>query len=101
MHKTQQLVVLAGIILVFLMGIFPPWSYVDEGKAGRPMGYAPIWKPPVERQTDTAEFLGIKLKLDVQSEKANTIDFSRLIMQITIMFAVTGGAVLLLRRAPS
>lgn len=99
MHKTQQLVVLAGLIIVFLMGMFPPWHYVDEGKVDHPMGYAPIWRPPVERQTETAEILGFKLKLDVQSEKANAIDFSRLIMQFMIMFAVTGGAVVLLRKA--
>lgn len=99
MQKTQQLIVLAGIILTVLMIIYPPWNYVDESKIGHPMGYAPIWKPPIERQTDSAEFLGIKLKLDVQTQKANTIDFARLMMQIGIMFAVAGGAVFLLRRA--
>ncbi len=101
MQKTQQLIVLAGIVIVFLMGIFPPWNYVDDNKMGHPMGYAPIWRPPVQRQTDSAEFLGIKLKLDVQTQTANTIDFSRLMMQIAIMFAVAGGAVFLLRRAPA
>jgi hypothetical protein len=99
MHKTQQLVVLAGLLIVVVMGIFPPWNYVDEGKVGRPMGYAPIWKPPIERQTETADIFGFKLKLDVQSEKANSIDFARLMAQIAIMSAVTGGAVLLLRKA--
>ncbi len=99
MHKTQQLIVLLGFVLIFIMGIFPPWVFVDENKVGQPMGYAPIWKPPVERHQESAEFLGIKLKLDLHTQTANTIDFARLLVQIAIVFAVTSGAVVLAKKA--
>ncbi len=99
MQKTQKIVVLTGIILIFLMGIFPPWLYVDESKVGHPMGYAPIWKPPVDRQRDTAELLGFKLQMDIQTQKANTIDLARLLIQIAILSVVTTGVVVLLKKA--
>lgn len=99
MHKTQQLIVLIGMALIFLMVIYPPWLYVDDRKVEHPMGYALIWKPPVERQQDTANLFGFKLQLDVQTETANTIDLLRLLMQIAVVCAVTGGAVVLLRRS--
>ncbi len=99
MHKTQKFIVLVGIILIILMGVYPPWLYIDEGKIEHPMGYAPIWRPPIERHHNTAELFGVKLQLDFQDKTANTIDLFRLFMQIAVLSAVTGGAVVLLRRA--
>ncbi len=101
MNKTQQLIVFFGLILVAAMGAYPPWMYVDDEKVAHPMGYAPIWKPPVVVQRDSANILGFKLQLDVQTQAANNIDMYRLLMQIAILSAVTGGAVLLLRRTPA
>lgn len=99
MHKTQQLIVITGILLIVLMGVYPPWVYVDEQKIAHPMGYAPIWKPPVASQQNSAEILGMKFQLNLQTQKANTIDLMRLLMQIAILAAVTGGAVFAFKRA--
>jgi hypothetical protein len=99
MHKTQQIIVLIGILVISLMVLYPPWVYVDHHQTQHPMGYAPIWKPPIERQHDTAELFGIKLQLDLQTHSANTIDLFRLLVQIAGVCAVAGGATVLLRRA--
>jgi hypothetical protein len=99
MHKTQQLIVIIGFGIIVLMGIFPPWSFIDGSKVTHSMGYAPIWKPPVNRSHDSAEIFGLKLQLNLQSQAANSIDFSKLIMQIAIAAVVTGGAVALCRPA--
>jgi hypothetical protein len=99
MHKSQQLIVLIGFGLIVLMGIFPPWSLVDDNKVAHFMGYAPIWKPPVNRSQETAQIFGIKLQLNMQSEAANSIDFAKLILQIAIVAVVTGGTVMLAKRA--
>jgi hypothetical protein len=98
MQKTQQIIVMIGVALVVAMALFPPWSFVDENKVAQPMGYAPIWKPPVERHQDSAQIFGIKLNIDVQTQKANTIDLGRLAIQMLLVAAVTAGAVTLLKR---
>jgi hypothetical protein len=99
MDKTQQFFIVVGFGIILLMGIFPPWSFVDDDKVTHSMGYSPIWKPPVSRSHDTAQFLGFKLQLDLQSQSANAIDLSKLVMQIAVVAAVTGGAVLLSKQA--
>jgi hypothetical protein len=99
MHKTQQIIVLIGVLLISLMILYPPWVYVDDHQTQHPMGYAPIWKPPIERHQDTAELFGFKLQLNLQTHTANTIDLFRLLVQIAAVCAVTGGATVLLRRA--
>lgn len=73
MPKTQQLIVLIGFGIIVLMGIFPPWSFVDQSRAVHSMGYAPIWKPPVHRSQESAEIFGVKLQLNLQSQAANSI----------------------------
>jgi hypothetical protein len=101
MQNTKQNIVLMGIILTILMALFPPWVYVDDGKVAHPMGYAPIWKAPIQRHDQSAEIFGIKLQLSAQSQTANSIDIFRLMVQIAIVCAVTGGAVVLLRGRPA
>jgi hypothetical protein len=99
--STTSLVVLAGFVIIVLMGLFPPWSYVDDSKVAHSMGYAPVWKPPINRSSESASFLGFKLQVNLQSETANTIDFAKLMMQIGIVALVCGGAVTLLKRTAS
>ena len=99
MQNIQQIIVIAGILLIVVMGIFPPWVYVDDQKIAHPMGYAPLWKPPVDRQQSSAEVLGMKFQLNLQTQTANTIDLMRLIMQIAIVATVTGGALFMFKRA--
>src|SRR5271163_3389750 len=82
MHKTQQLIVLIGILVILLMSLYPPWLYVDDDRNQHHMGYGPVWQPPVERQQDTANIFGIKLQLGLQTHTANTIDLLGLLMQI-------------------
>ena len=47
--KTQLRVILAGLVIIIIMGIFPPWNYTLELQKVhllRPAGYAPIFSPP-------------------------------------------------------
>lgn len=99
MDKTQKLIALTGITVIVLMGLYPPWVYVDEEKVAHPMGYAFIWKPPVEHRQDSANFFGITLKLDMQSQSANHIDMMRLVLQVAVTIVVMGGAMLLMRHS--
>jgi hypothetical protein len=99
MNRTQQFVVLVGAIFTMTMIVFPPWLYVDDNQASHPMGYAPIWQPPVVREQENANIFGFKLQLDVQSRKANTIDLLRLAMQIAIIAGLVTGAAVVTRKA--
>lgn len=99
MQKTQQMVILVGVIFVCAMALYPPWTYIDDSKTSHPMGYAPIWKAPVERHHDSASLLGIKFNLDTQSQTANSVDLMRLLVQIVIASVVTGGAVMVLKKS--
>jgi hypothetical protein len=101
MQNTKRNIILMGVILSILMAIFPPWVYVDDSKVAHPMGYAPIWKAPVIRHDQSAEVFGIKFQLSAQTETANSIDIFRLMLQIAILCAVTGGAAVLLKRSPA
>lgn len=47
--KMQLRVILAGLVVIIIMGIFPPWNYTLESQEVnllRPAGYAPIFSPP-------------------------------------------------------
>jgi hypothetical protein len=97
----STLVVLVSFVIIVMMGIFPPWSYVDESKVAHSMGYAPIWKAPINHSSESASFMGFKLQVNLQSQTANTIDFAKLMMQIAIVALVSGGTVALLKRTAS
>lgn len=97
MDKTQKLIALTGLTVIVLMGLYPPWVYLDEEKVAHPMGYAFIWKPPVEHRQDSANFFGITLKLDTQSQSANHIDMMRLALQIAVTAVVMGGVMILMK----
>lgn len=98
MAKAPQLVVLLGLAIILAMAIYPPWSFVEDNKA-RPMGYAPLWNPPVEHQENNANVFGVKMQLGVQHRKANAIDLWRLAGQVAIAYSVTTGVFFLLRKA--
>ncbi len=101
LQKTQQIIVLVGVFLFFLMSAFPPWVYVDDHKVEHPLGYAPIWEPPNEVHLETVEAFGIRLQMHLQRHATNTIDLLRLFMQIAGLALVTGSAVVLTKRAPA
>lgn len=99
MGKTQNQIAFIALLIISLMGAFPPWAYVDQDKVSHPMGYAPIWAPPVQRQHDSAEILGFKLEMDVRTQTANSIDWLRLLTQIAIVSGIAGGAAIFTRRS--
>ena len=50
MNRAQTIAVWVGIVLVVLMGVFPPWNRVSEAPAyhlERSAGYAPVFLPPL------------------------------------------------------
>lgn len=98
MYKTQQLIILTGITLIFLMGLYPPWVYIDSNKVEHPMGYSLIWKPPINEQQVKAQLFGITLQLDTKTQTANTIDIVRLLLQVAVLSVVIGGAVVLCKK---
>ena len=99
MNKTQQIIILVGLLGVIAMGVYPPWVYVDEDKVAHAMGYAPIWSPPTVRQRDSANIFGLKLELNVRSQTANSLDIVRLLTQFAVLSVVLGGAFVLTRKA--
>ncbi|MBX9690974.1 MAG: hypothetical protein K2Z81_01220 [Cyanobacteria bacterium] len=76
MNKKQKLAFFLGILLVALMGVFPPWK--EFGPRGAPLQYAPIFAPPQSAK-----------------EKGPVLDLIRLFLQIGITFMVAGGVVAL------
>ncbi len=98
MNKTQQIIILVGILAVIAMGLFPPWVHVDEDKVAHAMGYAPIWSPPTIRQRDSANIFGLKLQLDIRSQTANSLDIVRLLTQFAVLSVVVGGAFVLTKK---
>ncbi len=98
MNKTQQIIIVVGILAVIAMGLFPPWVHVDEDKVAHAMGYAPIWSPPTIRQRDSANIFGLKLQLDIRSQTANSLDIVRLLTQFAVLSVVVGGAFVLTKK---
>lgn len=75
MNKKQMLVLWVGIILVVIMGLFPPYfGLTIFGISGDP-GYYPIFAPP----------------------SRGRLDISRLVVQWLIICFVTGGLIASLR----
>lgn len=57
MNSKQRTVIFAGVLVLCLMGLFPPWQQELFAKGGihvlQPGGYAPIWAP--KQASDFAE----------------------------------------------
>ena len=79
LNEKQRKVVIVGIVLFFLMGLFPPWIYTLNAQSinrEKPAGYALIISPPEPEKN--AVVFGVK------------IDISRLIIQWLVLAAATG-----------
>jgi len=86
-----------GAVGFLIVGLIPPWVHVDpfsEDPAGlrqiTPIGYAPIYAPP-----------SVSGPLDVANHSVLhfvRIDFDRLFVQWAIVVAVTGAALMQVRR---
>ena len=51
MSRAQTIAVWVGIVLVVLMGVFPPWNRVSDAPTyhlERSAGYAPVFLPPLD-----------------------------------------------------
>ena len=83
MNSRQKTALWIGIIIIVIMGIYPPWEYTFGKeyvpKITLPGGYWPIYGPP-------------------KPEGAGTeIDFSRLLIQWIMVALVTGGTIVTLK----
>jgi hypothetical protein len=89
MHKYQTKVMIAGLVLIILMGAFPPWTYTFtlQGIYSEvPAGYSFIADPPQPRERNYAH--GVKL------------DIGRLFVQWIIVAVSTGLGIVLLSKRP-
>jgi len=83
-NKKQKKIIIAGIVVFILAGLFPPWIYtlhVQAFDTEKPAEYALIFYPP-----DTEEY---------DPEYGVELDFSRLAVQWLVVIAATGLGVLL------
>lgn len=84
LNQTQKKIFVAGILLVLLSCMFPPWMHTisNEGSySERPAGYALILKPPEKLSNHFA--YGVKL------------DVSRLLIQLLIVSVSAGAGIML------
>lgn len=76
LNKTQRKIILSGIAVIVLMGLFPPWTYTYKSESKyseNPAGYCFIASPPSRQGSSLTS--GIK------------IDMSRLFIQWTMSIA--------------
>jgi hypothetical protein len=114
MNKYQKMVIGAGVLLILLMCVFPPWVSIDSFDLGR-MGYsdgrgntgtlqisktryAPIFRPPqvtahARRAFEKEDFLS---STDIYQHKT-VINFKRLLIQIAAVVFVFGTMLFLIR----
>lgn len=101
MNKAQLTAVIMGALVMTLVGLFPPWMIVQAGEPTLKMGYAPLWKPPIQRHVSRADLFGIKIEVDMEPLLANSIDWAQLLAQWASIGAFTFGAVVLLGNQPA
>ena len=78
LNDKQRKVVIVGVLLFVLMGLFPPWTYMYDWQSihrEKPAGYALIISPPGPEENGIP--YGVR------------IDISRLIVQWLIIAAAT------------
>ncbi|MBW4056822.1 MAG: hypothetical protein HIU83_15770 [Proteobacteria bacterium] len=79
LNDRQRKLVMVGVILFILMGVFPPWMYTFDAQtvhSEKPAGYALIFSPPLTEYPENVRF-GVK------------IDSTRLVVQWLILAAAT------------
>lgn len=78
LNRTRRIVLILGVVVFVLMGLFPPWTYVfhiQTVHSEKPAGYAFIAEPPMPEHNDAP--FGVK------------IDISRLVVQWLVLSAAT------------
>jgi hypothetical protein len=81
MNKMQKRIVIAGALIVILMGLIPPWTYTYSHSTPNPAGYALIIAPP----SPGARVEGASFRAD-----GVELDFKRLLVQWVITGIATG-----------
>lgn len=84
MNNKQRIVIAIGVVIILIMGLFPPWvATLDRNHREYPGDYGLIFSPP-----DVT---------DVESGYGVHLDISRLIVQWVTVILVVAGIVLILR----
>jgi len=106
-NRSQKLVLAAGILVLAVMGIYPPWMVrfhaTPERAIYRPIGYASIFDPPNEDLPRIYAQLTNNSSGTLRSERFLLsrldlfLDISRLLTQWAIVALITAGLFLLLR----
>ena len=79
MNEKQLIVMWVGIIIIVLMGLFPPWLTVFADASRISLGYGFILIPPLP---------------NAYRYQFASIDFTRLLTQWTIVAAITAGLII-------
>ena len=85
LNNKQRIIIMVGLVLFILMGLFPPWTYTCARRSIRekPAGYALIILPP--KPENNAAAFGVR------------IDIIRLFVQWSVLAAATGLGLLMAR----
>ncbi len=91
MNKNQKRVIMAGLVVIVLMGLFPPWVHtvhVKELKIDRAGSYGFLFSPPAPDQNNFPwkNMWGVHL------------DVSRLLMQWILVVIIVCGLVFFLNK---
>lgn len=92
MEKLKSIILIAGLLIMLLMGLYPPWNFQDGNGKQVPMGYGFIWSPPEKKLDKKGNLFGFKFDIEVGVMKANSIDIVKLLIQEAIAAGITFGA---------
>ncbi|MBI4666288.1 MAG: hypothetical protein HY751_07765 [Nitrospinae bacterium] len=96
MNKHQKYAMWGGILVIFLMGVFPPWT-ITWGPAGgvqTPGGYASVFSSPDRLSQVILGPIGVKVNGASQQISASfgvRLDMERLFMQWIMVAVVAWG----------
>lgn len=96
MNRRQTLTLWAGLAVVCLLGMFPPWTLVQTIATGtgpiqssRSLGYAPIFSPP------TTDEVTKKITLEANQVQ---IDTTRLAVELVFTLIIVAGLALAFKK---
>ena len=100
----KQVVVLLGIFLVVLMGLYPPWLYTidsrQEGdvsiRAESPAGYHSVFNPPPLSSPEDSHHLAAVVRFWLPRVGSTRLNHLCLLVQWLGVVIVVGGLVLVL-----
>jgi hypothetical protein len=96
MNLKQKTALLIGIIIIILMGIYPPWCiYYDTPRQKKCIGYAFITTPAITKM-NTPYWMGYP-ESPTYDKKADDIDYIRLVFQWAMVVIVTSGFLLMFK----